>query len=422
MDCVFRGRRSLSGMKGYEGAHGFLVREEREIDEVVIWVYRAPASFTGEDMIEIGCHGGSIPARRALEVLREVGARPASPGEFSRRAFLNGRMDLCQAEAVADLIAANGRRAQELALHQLEGGLSSRLAEISGDIRDALVRIEAHLDFGEDVPEAPDQNALAMGLAESRSRLAALAETFSRSRRLREGITVALVGRPNVGKSSLLNRLADEDRALVHASPGTTRDLVDIGVEWAGIPVRLVDTAGIREAAHPVEDAGMERARSLAAVADRVLWVVDASTAPTPEDLEMAASLDRDRVLLVRNKSDLGGDDMWVNIHTPSVATSALTGVGVVDLRNSLELHIEQSIIGVADTESVVVTSERHAHHLETALVAMDRARAVLAERRPLELGGADLHRALAALAAITGERASDQVLDEIFARFCIGK
>ncbi len=424
-DRAFRGARKLETLAGFEGMHGFVVDGEVPVDEAVAWVYRGPRSYTGEDVVELSCHGGSVPARRVLETLWKAGARPAEPGEFSRRAFLNGRLDLAQAEAVADLIAARGRRAQEQALVQLQGGLSERVRGLAGEIRGELARIEAHLDFGDDVPEAPDAASVAAALARAEARLDRLAAGHAPSRRAREGMTVALCGRPNVGKSSLLNALVGSDRALVHETPGTTRDVVDGWVEWSGIPVRLVDTAGLREAAEPVERAGVERSRSELRKADVILWVVDGSTAPTSEDREIAGGLEFARVHLILNKADLGSwPEGWVNGHSPRAIhrTSALSGAGVGSLARALEAELTAEVVGALEGETVWVANERHAHLLRSGASALARGRAVLLAGEPVELAAADLHRALEALAAITGERAGSELLDEIFRRFCIGK
>jgi tRNA modification GTPase len=422
---AFRGTRALEALTGFEGTHGFVVDGEVSVDEAVAWVYRGPRSYTGEDVVEITCHGGSVPARRVLDVLWKAGARPAEPGEFSRRAFLNGRLDLAQAEAVADLIAARGRRAQEQALAQLRGGLSERVRGLAGEIRGELARIEAHLDFGEDVPEAPEAASVARALARAEDRLDRLAASHAPSRRAREGMTVALCGRPNVGKSSLLNALLGSDRALVHETPGTTRDVVDGWVEWSGIPIRLVDTAGLREAADPVERAGVERSRSALGSADVILWVADGSAAPTAEDREIAHGLDFARVHLVLNKSDLGTwNGGWVNGYSPRGVhrASALDGTGIGSLVRALEGELTGDVVGALEGETVWVANERHAHLLRSGASALARARAVLLAGEPVELAAADLHRALEALAAITGERAGTELLDEIFRRFCIGK
>ena len=424
---AFRGRRDLCRLDGFEGAHGQIHGENGPVDEVVAWVYRAPRSYTGENMVEFSCHGGVVPARRVIETLWHGGARPADPGEFTRRAFLNRRMDLAQAEAVADLITARGRRAQEQAFVQLEGGLSRRVRSVAGGIRDVLARIEGHLDFGEDVPEAPDAAELRSTLSPLEDDLARLAASHAPSRRVREGMIIALAGRPNVGKSSLLNALLGFDRAIVHALPGTTRDAVDALVEWSGIPVRLVDTAGLREEAEPVEAEGMERSRRELRRADVVLWVVDASEPPAPEDGRIGESLEMKRVHMVLNKMDLDtarNNTWWVNGYSPRSVhrTSAKTGEGISRLAQALESELTAEVVGALEDEDVWVTNERHALGLAQAAEALTRAREVLGEGRPLELGAADLHRALDGLAAITGDQAGEDLLDEIFQRFCIGK
>jgi tRNA modification GTPase len=422
---VFRGERSLADLRGFQGAHGWVHGEAGPIDEVVVWIYRAPRSYTGEDMLEISCHGGSVAAPRVLEALWQAGARPGEPGEFTRRAFLHGRIDLAQAEAVADLVAARGRRAHEQALAQLQGGLSRRVRAMAAAIREVLVRIEAHLDFGEDVPEIPGAPVLADALTGAAAELGRLAESHLPSRRLREGFVIALVGKPNVGKSSLLNALAGRDRALVHDAPGTTRDVLDVVVEWSGVPVRLVDTAGLRaESGDAVERAGMERTVLEVGTADLLLWVVDGSSPPSEEDIEIGGRLDLGRVHLVLNKSDLGDGwrGWWASNYSPKSVNvvSALVGDGVNDLQLSLEALVGQGI--TASEETVWVANERHARLLVAAREDLHRARAVLETSGNLELGAADLSRALASLASITGDEVGDDLLDDIFSRFCIGK
>ena len=421
---VFRGGRDLGSLGGFEGTHGWIHDEAGPADEVVAWVYRAPRSYTGEDMVEISCHGGAVSSRRVLAALRAQGARPADPGEFTRRAFLNGRIDLSQAEAVLDLVAARGRRAQEQALIQLRGGLRQRIATVSERIRDALVRLEAHLDFGEDVPDTPDAAGLSRCLGESAADLDRLAGSRAAFSRVRDGMTVALTGRPNVGKSSLLNCLAGFDRAIVHERPGTTRDLVDLVVEWSGIPVRLVDTAGVRSSDDPVEVDGVARSRDAVTGADVVVWVVDGSEALQPDDHEVARHLDMTRTHAVVNKMDLGGDARVVNVYSPRFVheASARTGAGIRNLQSALERELTSEVSDRVEGEDAWIANERQEHELAGALRALDRARGVLGSGEPEELAAADLHRALEHLAAITGGRPSAEILDEIFRRFCIGK
>jgi tRNA modification GTPase len=425
-DCVFRGRRPLKDRKGFEGARGWIHGPHGPVDEVVVWVYHGPHSYTGEDMLELSCHGGALPAGRVVEAVCGAGARPAHPGEFTRRAFLNGRIDLTQAEAVADLIAARGRRAQDQALLQLQGGLSRRIRSVAAALRGVLADIEGHLDFGEDVPEAPEPAGMDAALARAETELVRLAGSYAPSRRLREGMVVVITGRPNVGKSSLLNALCGTDRAIVHDRPGTTRDVVEATVEWAGIPVRLVDTAGLRAVADPVEREGVERSRSTLRGADRVLWVVDASAPPGPGDREVAEVLEFSRVHLVLNKVDLleEGHPGWVNGYSPRSVhrTSARFGTGIEALHLALENELTQGIAEDTEGEDLWVANARHAHELDAAARCAGQARRILAGGEPLELGAADLHRALDHLAAVTGDRAGEDLLDTIFQRFCIGK
>lgn len=423
---IFRGTRSLDHVRGFEGVHGWIHGGDGPVDEVVAWVYRAPHSYTGEDTLEISCHGGGLPAARVVETACAAGARPAHPGEFTRRAFLNGRIDLTQAEAVADLIAARGRRAHDQALLHLRGGLSRRVRSLAAALRGVLADIEGHLDFGEDVPRAPEPEAMDRALASAEAELARLAESHAPSRRAREGMVVVLTGRPNVGKSSLFNALCGRERAIVHDAPGTTRDMVEASVEWAGIPVRLVDTAGIRNGAGPVEQEGVERSRSQVKGADVVLWVVDASAPPYPEDTAVAVGLDWDRVHMVLNKVDLleGGHPEWVNGYSPRSVhhTSATEGTGIAALHKTLEADITHCAGMDSDQETVWVANARHARELAEAARCTADARRILAGGEPLELGAADLHRALDHLAAVTGDRAGEDLLDTIFQRFCIGK
>ena len=425
VNAVYSGTRALTDVRGFHGVHGRILDEAGTADEVVVWVYRAPKTYTGEDLVEISCHGGPVPARRVLEALWKAGGRPARPGEFTRRAFLNGRIDLAQAEAVVEVIQAQGRLAETRALVQLEGGLSRRIRELGSNLRAVLARTTVFLDFDEDVPEPPDTEALAAVVTGGAASVAQLLRSHRSSFRLRDGVTIALVGRPNVGKSSLLNALVGRDRAIVHETPGTTRDFVEDVVEWEGVPVRLIDTAGLRDESSAVEAVGIERARREAKQADLLLWVVDGSTPIGAEDRRIGQELESRKLFIVLNKSDLGTRDIeWVNNYSPlgRVCVSALTGAGLEALREILGAWLREEAAGGPDAEAIWVTSDRHAELLNEVLACLERTEGVFASGRPLELAAADLTRALKALGAITGDEVGPELLDEIFSRFCIGK
>lgn len=423
-DRVFRGRARLGEIGTFRGAHGTIVDGQETLDEVVAWVYRAPETATGEDLIEISCHGGASP-HRVLDSLVRQGARPAGPGEFTRRAFLNGRLDLAQAEGVAALIAAEGRVAERQALAQLSGGLSRRIRAIADPVRAVLARLTVFLDFEEDEPGPPDVPALRRQLDGATMGLRGLLATRAAGARVRDGVSIALAGRPNVGKSSLLNALAGHDRAIVHAEPGTTRDPVDVRMEWAGLALRLVDTAGIRDADGTVEREGIRRSRLEIGRADVVFWVVDGSAAPTEDDGLIGAGLEPNRTLLILNKADLGPADRgWANVHSPKErhGVSALSGFGVPELLDAVVARLLGGARPDAGREDAWVTQARHGALLEEAEAALIRAEEALVGGVPVELAAADLHRALDALGRITGERAGPELLDEIFRTFCIGK
>lgn len=422
---LFRGRQPLSALASRTTHLGRLHHPEdgRALDQVMAQVMRAPRSFTGEDVVEFTGHGGRLAARLAVEAALAAGARPAEPGEFSRRAFLNGRIDLAQAEAVADLIAARGERALRNALQQLEGGLSRRIGALRDQALGLLAPLEAFIDFGDDVPVAPGAAALRQGLAALARDIEALLGGRERARLLSEGATVALVGRPNVGKSSLLNALSGQDRALVHETPGTTRDLVDIELSLEGIPVRLVDTAGIRRTEDPVESAGVDRARRVAGSARLALFVLDGSRPPAAEDRDALALLDAPPTLVLRNKSDAGDDPgsaaFAAGLGAPVLSTSARTGQGVAELRARIAQLLGQA---AGAEEDVLMTRARHYDALTRARAAFARADDALAAGAFADMVAAELREGLTHLGEITGEAAAPDILDRIFQTFCIGK
>jgi tRNA modification GTPase len=386
------------------------------IDDVLLAVFHGPRSYTGEDVVEISAHGGTVPLGQILARLLQAGARAANPGEFTQRAYLNGKMDLAQAEAVGDLIAARTEEAYRLARRQSEGRLSRAVGEVRDGVLGVLARIEAVIDFPEDVGEL-DGGAAGRELAASDRQIAALLATAGRGILYREGLQVVLAGRPNVGKSSLLNALLHTDRAIVTPTPGTTRDVIEETFSLRGLPLRLVDTAGLRETDDAVEQAGVARTRASLDAADITLLVLDASAGETAEDTTLRESLADRPYLLVWNKWDL---KPGTAPPAEGIVVSAATGWNLAALEDAL------AVLALGDRgaepEGTFVTHARHRQALESAQTRLDQARATLAAGLPVDFVSIDLRGALDALGEITGETAAEDVIAEIFSRFCIGK
>jgi tRNA modification GTPase len=424
LGATFRGRMTPAAMISHHLYHGHLCRQDGSpVDEVLAVVMRAPHSYTGEDVVEIHGHGGSQLMRSTLDLFLAAGARLARPGEFTQRAFFNGKLDLAQAEAVSALIGARSDQAARVALAQLDGRLSQRLYGFTGELRELLLLLEAHIDFPDDDLGGLDLAILSSRAAAVQASMAALIATFDNGRALREGVNVLILGRPNVGKSSLLNALLGEARAIVTEVPGTTRDTVEEQLVLGGFPLRLVDTAGVRDTTDPIELEGVRRARDKVKTADLVLLVVDISRPLTEEDRMAMALTPPERTVLVCNKSDLPrlcpDDDLQG--FPLRVAVSAHLGSGLNDLQAAVVEHFRGS--GDNETaEGVVLTERRHREALAEALAALDRFLHALTTGDPLECLAFELREALAALGRITGETTPDAILEQIFGRFCIGK
>jgi tRNA modification GTPase len=386
-------------------------RTVEAIDQVIATLFPAPASYTGEDIVELSAHGSPVILRAIVTAAIGRGARLAEPGEFTLRAFLNGRIDLMQAEGVGDLIEAATPLQARVAFDQLDGTLTRAIAGIENTLFDLIARLEASVDFPDEGYHFVDQGALASALAALIERTAALLDDAHRGRLIREGLRIAIVGAPNVGKSSLFNALAGTPRAIVSEVPGTTRDLVTETVDIDGLRVTLVDTAGLRDTADPVELEGVARARQAVAAADLVLYVEDQSRPRAPHQVPSG------KVLYVANKSDL--PRAWDD--AAAVAVSATTGVGLADLRRRLARALDVDPL----RDRPAMTNVRHIALVERARQALLRARAAaMADGGALseEFVLADLSDARIAFEEVTGRRAPDDLLEHIFSRFCIGK
>lgn len=430
-DAIFRGAAPLAAVAGHTLHHGWAVAvngggEATRLDEVVAAVFRAPRSYTGEDTVEFSCHGGAVPARRVLAALRTAGARLAGPGEFTLRAYLRGRLDLAQAEAVADLVHAETESAGDLALAQLAGALSRRIGALEERVAEAAAEVEARVDFAEDVGGIETPGHVRDAIREVGDELERLLAGAAWARAVREGVRVPIVGRPNAGKSSLFNALLGEERAIVTAEPGTTRDRVSERLELAGVLVTLSDTAGVRDAAGPIETLGVERALATLEGAAVVLWVVDGATAFEPPDARFAAALAGRRVLAVLAKADLparasAAELVWGDGQRPErvVRVSAATGGGLSELRSALA-----ALLGAEETGGLAgaVANPRHADALARAREALERAATAATDGAPGEIVALELRESLWALGEVTGRHVADDLLDRIFARFCIGK
>ena len=413
----FCGSLALNRVEDRRLTYGRFVVGDRDLDEVLVAVMRGSRSFTGEDTVEFNCHGGPLLLRRAMEALVSAGARPAEPGEFTRRAFLNGRIDLTQAEAISDLITARADRGLRSAYFQLRGGLRARFEDLAEALRDSLTLLEAGLDFYEDADV--EQDAVRPSIVRAAEEIERLIASYQHGKIIREGALVALAGPPNAGKSSLLNRLLEEDRAIVSPVSGTTRDTIEESITLDGIRVTLVDTAGIAKPRDDVEREGARRSRRAIARAGLVLLIVDASV-PAAAGLEsMVEGVTPGNVMLVKNKQDLGLHADWRRGHVfQDLSTSALTGEGL----DSLRKRIRGRVIAASDPEPGVVTHARHVEALRRAGDALGRATEALGERLPGEVVAMELREATDALGEIVGETTSEDILDRIFSTFCIGK
>jgi len=390
------------------------------IDQAVVTYYAAPNSYTAEDVVEIAAHGAPVVLDLLLRRALGLGARLAEPGEFTQRAFLAGRLDLTEAEAVRDLIEAQTLTQARLAASQMGGAISRRVAPVKEELTELIALLEAGIDFAEDDVEVAPGAEIARRMDDLTPPLAALEASFGRGRLIHDGLTLAIVGRPNAGKSSLFNRLVERDRAIVTATPGTTRDPVTERISLEGIPLELVDTAGLREGHEEAEQLGIARSREALADASLVLLVLDATQALNEEERGLLAAVKGRAALVAVNKSDLAAahPSAAEMAGVPALATSALTGEGISTLRK----QIVALATGGAASEPGMLTTRRHHQAVATALAALNDAATANATGVPHEMMLLDLYRALWALDSLTGQTTPDDILNLIFSRFCIGK
>ena len=424
---VFSGK-DLTQAKSHTINYGHIVdpKTHEEIDEVMVSLMLAPKTFTREDVVEINCHGGIAATNRILQLLLVNGARLAEPGEFTKRAFLHGRIDLTQAESVMDLIRAKTDRSMKIALNQLDGNLSHLIDSLRKDILDVLAQVEVNIDYPEyDDVEEMTTKLLKEKAIEIKQRIEQLLKTASQGKIMREGLATALVGRPNVGKSSLLNHLLHEDKAIVTDVAGTTRDVIEEYVNVSGVPLKLIDTAGIRETDDKVEKIGVERSKKAIEQSDLVLLVLNAAESLTKEDLELIRLTNDKKRIIILNKTDLEEkldrkELAKISENAPVYATSILKNEGVEALEEAIS---KLFFNGIENSQStVMVTNARHIALLKKAQNSLDSVLEGISSGMPVDLVQIDMTEAWNLLGEITGESYEDELLDQLFSQFCLGK
>ncbi|MBE9211261.1 tRNA uridine-5-carboxymethylaminomethyl(34) synthesis GTPase MnmE [Plectonema cf. radiosum LEGE 06105] len=395
------------------------------VDEALLLIMKAPRSYTREDVIEFQCHGGIIAVQQVLKLCLEQGARLAQPGEFTLRAFLNGRIDLSQAESISDLVGAKSLQAAQTALAGLQGKLADSIRQLRAKCLDIVAEIEARIDFEEDLPPLDDK-AIVSEIKNVSAEIAKLIATADKGELLRTGLKVAIVGRPNVGKSSLLNAWSRCDRAIVTDLPGTTRDVVESQLVVGGIPVQVLDTAGIRDTQDLVEKIGVERSRNAAQAADLVLFTIDATTGWTKEDQEIYEQVKHRPLILVINKIDLV--EVWetkdIQSKIPNLKSKILTAAaknqGIEALETAILEQVKMENIQASDMDLAI--NQRQAAALIKAKTSLEQVQLTMEQQLPFDFWTIDLRGAINALGEITGEEVTESILDRIFSKFCIGK
>jgi len=425
-ECIFHAP-GKQVVESHRILYGYIRHPQTQklVDEALLLVMKAPRSYTREDVVEFHCHGGIMAVQQVLKLCLEGGARLAQPGEFTLRAFLNGRIDLSQAESISDLVGAKSPQAAQTALAGLQGKLADSIRQLRAKCLDIVAEIEARIDFEEDLPPL-DGEAIVSDVENVLAEIAKLLTTADKGELLRTGLKVAIVGRPNVGKSSLLNAWSRSDRAIVTDLPGTTRDVVESQLVVGGIPVQVLDTAGIRDTEDQVEKIGVERSRNAAQAADLVLFTIDATTGWTKEDEEIYEQVKHRPLILVINKIDLVEEELNKLLKSKiqnlesKILTAAAKNQGIEALETAILEQVEIGNIEAADMDLAI--NQRQAAALIKAKTSLEQVQITIEEELPFDFWTIDLRGAINALGEITGEEVTESVLDRIFSKFCIGK
>jgi tRNA modification GTPase len=424
-DKIFsaKNKKNMKNIESHTVTYGNIVDGEITVDEVLITVLKSPRSYTTEDMVEINCHGGFLVTHKVLETVLKYGARAAENGEFTKRAFMNGRIDLTQAEAVIDLITAKTEKSISVSVDQLRGDLREQISHLKKLLLDVAAHVNVVIDYPEEGIEEPIPESLINNLKDVHNAANTLIKSYDKGKKIKEGIKTAILGRPNVGKSSLLNALLKEERAIVTHIPGTTRDIIEEVINLNGIPLVLVDTAGIRKTEDIVENIGVEKSKDMIEKADMILFVTDSSMEETKEDLEIYEKIKDKNVIGILNKSDLTkklNENSFVNIKN-WIFVSAKNSNGIVEMEDKIYNYIIGNEIENS-SEKMVITNIRHKTALEKTKESIENIFETIDSGYPMDLVAVDLREALDSLSEITGEISTEDLLDHVFKNFCVGK
>ena len=420
-----KNKQDLKDIKGYTMKYGNIIENGNVIDEVLVSYFKAPKSYTTENMCEINSHGGNVVVKKILELCLKNGAELAEPGEFTKRAFLNGRIDLLQAESVIDVINAKSEREAKNGIKQLEGFLSNEIAKIKQEIMNVMINIEVAIDYPEYDVDDVTSNQINEMLVTVENKLVKLSKSFDNGKIIKEGIKTAIIGRPNAGKSSLLNAILKEDRAIVTEYEGTTRDTIEEFVNINGIPLKLVDTAGIRDAKDEVEKIGIAKSKEIAKDADLIIAIFDASKDLGKEDLEILELIKNKKAIILLNKTDLKekineNDQKIKETGATVIKISALKREGIENLYDEITKMFDLNQINL--DQETVITNVRHKNLIDQAIESTKKAKDTMEQKMPIDIIAIFIKDILEDLGKITGEIVTDDIIDEIFSKFCLGK